>query len=593
MAVTFGSANSNPALFTGPALSALETLAGGKDQAQQALALTAALTPKLQEFDPYIAAMKYFTGMTAAASKPGATVFGSAAQAFASPVAYLQEVNQFNNKIAASAPQTAITLAGALKPKATSGATNYESIIVTMADGTTKRDYVPVSQIAAIKDLEGVISVAKDTSSSSNSVTKPFDVKITNPTAFNTQFGNVTLPEDGIIPLTSAELAKLPMGSYEFPDTSKSASATKPFSIEILNDAAFAEKFPDTTIPDDKIISIDSEDADLLPIGSYKLYDKPKTFAEKYLQQQTVVYAKDETEAKKILSDLGVGESNTEYASLLATITTDDEELFGRPVIIADQYVSFYKPVNSDLFNVVIRAPSTAAIPPEVTSRNAEIKALVPIQIAQQQTARELIPTLEGALAILMQDPNITGSFQNFTMEARSFLTSAFGFSSAELESQKFLTALSNKLAPKMRPIGSGSTSDMEFKAYKQAILDMRNPPKTNYLTMYSLKRTTEAAVEEINLRRQLLNAGKSETYIANQILQRPATIYEKFETIDANGDDLYQEGDEAQFIIDRDKWFNSLPDGAVILNKYATSNDKIFPRASATLIIKGWKGDQ
>ena len=119
MAVTFGSANSNPALFTGPALSALETLAGGKDQAQQALALTAALTPKLQEFDPYIAAMKYFTGMTAAASKPGATVFGSAAQAFASPVAYLQEVNQVNRKIKASVPQTAISIAQSLKPPKT------------------------------------------------------------------------------------------------------------------------------------------------------------------------------------------------------------------------------------------------------------------------------------------------------------------------------------------------------------------------------------------------------------------------------------------------------------------------------------------
>ena len=111
-------------------------------------------------------------------------------------------------------------------------------------------------------------------------------------------------------------------------------------------------------------------------------------------------------------------------------------------------------------------------MPPEVTSRNAEIKALVPMQLAQQSIARELIPTLEGALAILMQNPNITGAFQRATMEARNLLSSAFGFTSSELEDQKFLTALSNKLAPKMRPVGSGSTSDMEFKAYQQAILD-------------------------------------------------------------------------------------------------------------------------
>lgn len=577
MAIKYGAAGNDPSKFIG----ALTALAGDETRAKQALALAEQLTPELKEFDPYVAAMKYFTGMTAAASQPGATVFGSAAQAFASPVAYLEEVNEFNDKIKASTPKTAVTLAQALKPPA--GKVTYRP-----ASAKELEDY---GATAGQMGSDGRFYDLSKTDS--NKVTKPFDVKITNSTAFNKEFPNVTLPEDGIIPLTSAQLANLPMGSYEFPDTSKSASATKPFSIEILNDDAFKEKFPNTTIPDDKIISIDAEDADLLPIGSYKLYEKPKTFAEKYLQQQTVKYAKDEAEAKKILSDLGVEESDTEYASLLATITTDDEELFGKPVIIADQYVSFYKPVNSELFNVIIRAPGTAAVPPEVTSRNAEIKALVPIEIAQKQTARELIPTLEGALAILMQNPNLTGAFQSATVEARNFLTSAFGFSSAELESQKFLTALSNKLAPKMRPIGSGSTSDMEFKAYKQAILSMNNPAKTNYLTMYSLKRTTEAAVEEISLRRQLLNAGKSETYIANKILERPATIYEKFNTIDENGDDLYQEGDEAKFIEDRDIWFNSLPDGAVILNKYATSDDKIFPLASATLIIKGWKGDQ
>jgi len=576
MAIKFGAAGSDTDKFKG----ALTALAGNEARAQQALDLADALSPKLQEFDPYIAAMKYFTGMTAAASQPGATVFGSAAQAFASPVAYLQEVNDFNRKIETSKPQTAVSIAQSLKPPA--GKVTYRPA----SEEELKKYGATVGQV----DSNGRFYDLSKTSSTS--VTKPFDVKITNPTAFNKEFGSVNLPEDGIIPMTSAQLSLLPMGSYEFPEPPDS-NATKPFSIEILDDAAFKLKFPDTTIPADKIISIDSQDADSLPIGSYKLYDKPKTFAEKYLQQQPVVYAKDETEAKKILSDLGVEEDNTEYASLLATITTDDEELFGKPIIIADQYVSFYKPVNSELFNVIIRAPSGGAVPPEVTSRNAEIKALVPMQLAQQSIARELIPTLEGALTILMQNPDMTGAFQSATMEARNFLSSAFGFSDAELESQKFLTALSNKLAPKMRPVGSGSTSDMEFKSYKQAILDMNNPAKTNYLTMYSLKKSTEAAVEELSLRKKLLNAGKSETYIANKILERPATIYEKFNTINENGDDLYQDGDEAQFIIDRDIWFNSLPNGAVILNKDSRLGNKIFPGASATLIIKGWRGDQ
>ena len=52
---TFGSANSNPDLFMG----ALTTLAGDEARAKQALALAEQLTPELQEFDPYLAAIKY------------------------------------------------------------------------------------------------------------------------------------------------------------------------------------------------------------------------------------------------------------------------------------------------------------------------------------------------------------------------------------------------------------------------------------------------------------------------------------------------------------------------------------------------------
>ena len=124
----FGAAGNDTSKFIG----ALTALAGNETRAKQALALAEQLTPELKEFDPYVAAMKYFTGMTAAASQPGATVFGSAAQAFASPVAYLQEVNAFNDKIKASTPKTAVTLAQALKPP--SSASSMSAIAKLNAD---------------------------------------------------------------------------------------------------------------------------------------------------------------------------------------------------------------------------------------------------------------------------------------------------------------------------------------------------------------------------------------------------------------------------------------------------------------------------
>ena len=63
MVTRYGAAGNDVSLFEGGALDALETLAGGSKQAQQAMALTRALTPERQEFDPAIAALRYFTRM--------------------------------------------------------------------------------------------------------------------------------------------------------------------------------------------------------------------------------------------------------------------------------------------------------------------------------------------------------------------------------------------------------------------------------------------------------------------------------------------------------------------------------------------------
>ena len=165
---TFGAADSDPSMFTGGALSAFNTLAGGSKQGQEAMALAQALSPKRQEFDPAIAALKYFTGLTREASKPGATLLGAGAAATVDPAEYLMDVKQYNKKLDASTPQTAISLATALKPpKSATGSSTYKSVVIKMADGTEKQDYVPVSDIPKIKALENVVSVLEDKSGKS------------------------------------------------------------------------------------------------------------------------------------------------------------------------------------------------------------------------------------------------------------------------------------------------------------------------------------------------------------------------------------------------------------------------------------------
>ena len=63
---------------------------------QSALLAAEALTPKKREIDPAMASFLFFNNMARAASQPGATVLGSAAQSFEDPAKYLMQINEAN-----------------------------------------------------------------------------------------------------------------------------------------------------------------------------------------------------------------------------------------------------------------------------------------------------------------------------------------------------------------------------------------------------------------------------------------------------------------------------------------------------------------
>ena len=315
-----------------------------------------------------------------------------------------------------------------------------------------------------------------------------------------------------------------------------------------------------------------------------------RKYADKYMQGDRIIYKTDEG-AKQLLSEYGVEPSDAEYNDLFALITTDDDEQIGKPVIQAESYVSWYFPRDSASgLRIIGRPPAGSPVPSEVTGRRDELKKLVKIELDQATVANELFPVLDSAMQLLLndEDHNITGGFQSSTLRMRNFLTSAFAIPSSEVQGQKYLEALSNQLGPKMRPVGSGSTSDMEFKAYKQAILSLDQPAKTNYLTMYSLYQRTKNAQEEIRLRKRLIYDGKSEKYMQGKLDALDKGIYEKFISfaVDPDSDNATN---TARFIEERRNWFDSLPNGAVVLNaKDSRTGVKPFPNQD-TFIIKGW----
>ncbi len=249
---TFGAADSDPAMFTGGALDALNTIAGGASQGQQAMELARALSPKPQEFDLATAALKYFTGLTREASKPGATLFGAAATATADPAEYLMDVKDYNRKLEASLPQTAIKLASSLKPPKGTGTTTYKSIIIKMKDGTEKQDYVPVSDIPKIKALENVVSVLEYTAPKSGSTSfKAYGVSEGNLAGLKTALSlpSLTTDADGNVLLTDSQAAIGQAQGLIIPKiTPESDSSETPQWVTVTETVPSAEEGGEPTI---------------------------------------------------------------------------------------------------------------------------------------------------------------------------------------------------------------------------------------------------------------------------------------------------------------------------------------------------------
>ena len=109
-----------------------------------------------------------------------------------------------------------------------------------------------------------------------------------------------------------------------------------------------------------------------------------------------------------------------------------------------------------------------------------------------------------------------------------------------------------------MRPVGSGSTSDMEFKAYKQALLSISNQKLANYLSLYAFKKMTENGIALNNAEKRLLTSGKytDAESIDIELRKLDRGIWEKYEGPSTDSDDAIQ------------RWKDSLPPDAVILNR-------------------------
>jgi hypothetical protein len=225
---------------------------------------------------------------------------------------------------------------------------------------------------------------------------------------------------------------------------------------------------------------------------------------------------------------------------------------------------------------VMLAASKAAGTPLMQTHAQLRIEALAKDQNRQVQVQYEVLPSVESAMELIRTDPNVkTGQLTPYVLPIRNAMAQIFNIDDPYVTSLNRLDSVSNYMAPKMRTPGSGSTSNMEFDAYKQAILSMKNTEKANYISLYAFKKMAENVKKMLDKEAELLISGEFSSLpeLNAELKKHDPGLFEKPPAdLDLNNEQALT------------AWVDSLPEGAVISNP----NRSIFDTEDP-YVIKGW----
>jgi hypothetical protein len=264
-------------------------------------------------------------------------------------------------------------------------------------------------------------------------------------------------------------------------------------------------------------------------------------------------------EAKKyIVGSLGIPETHADYARIHNFIATNDASKQGQGAVRGGAYIEIKLRIggNGQVLGVALTPASSAGEPWGVGFRKKQGEAIVKDRARYYDNIANVLPRLETVQELLLAGAK-TGIWQSATSNFRSFLVDAFGASDPDLVDFQTLEAASYYIATKMRPKGSGSTSDMEFSAYQKAGLHKANTPFSNYISIWQMQRAIEnaQAIDDVVL--EMVSKEASPKEIREKIEELDTGFYEKFEStgLERTDDNVI-------------KWWNGLPSGAVIFNR-------------------------
>jgi hypothetical protein len=304
-------------------------------------------------------------------------------------------------------------------------------------------------------------------------------------------------------------------------------------------------------------------------------------------------YVESEEEARAYLTANGINPNLPNYELLVDSLVAPSPSLVGTEVVEGNSFVTLNKDIKGEQVINANLVPFKGVKPNIVVSREERIKKLAKT-LEEMRGQDEAVQRVETLLPLFLSGEAKTGKLDAATVGLRQLFRSV-GFLSEEaaekLGYQELIASASFALAPVMRATGSGSTSDMEFRAYQRAIVDLGATERTNYLTLYTFKALKELSMKRAQRERELLEQGASGEKIKTELKKLDTGI---FATYKGDPNDSKAKSD----------FLDSLAPGTIVyqdpaqLAKYKNdAGDIVYPFTDQgapnkkTFIIKGWKG--
>ena len=581
------------------------------EQLNQAKEFVTSLQPQPEPVDKNLAMLLYFSKMAEEASKPGATLLGSAATALQSPTAYLLQKREEERKASQPAIGDVLQVATLMaKPKGIKpgAGTNYASrqpLYISKDDGTF------FSQIPIGKNENDLITIKAGTPISLNptqfqNLSKQFpgmlfkyekesqgslqDIYLKNPVYRNPKTNELTTDEKNELgqentliysantlqKLTPDEVSQLKVFPGIFaekpPTDAKQKLTGKTYVVtkEAIDKRA-TDPFGSTETP--RLLKLNETiiltDADRIKFqkqyggGSLKevrqiVDSEPLGFAS-YQSLETI---------DDYLKSFGVDQNHPSYDYLKETLVDSKKageyyEKDNRPYSLKPTYQDG-KILRLDLIPGEVDPIFLAEQKAKIQQNQDTIKLVNKQLLEEGASLRNNLARMGGieiTLNNLINGKMTTGRFQELALPIKQVFADILKLNPEGMTEQELLQSLSFGLAPLMRGVGSGSTSDMEFKAYQQAIVSLGNTPKANYLTLYTFKKSMENRKKILSLALKDIENGKSWIQVQKNMVNNSAkfTIYRNFSR-EASMDKKIQD-------MGFNKWSETLKKGEILIN--------------------------